>query len=206
MAAPDRSIDPRILRSGKRHFLEKGYEGVSLKELCEDAKITTGALYKRYKGKEELFDALVADTVRDLYQVAEEKGRVDPKSLTDEELLRAWKMDDAAMMWWFDFLYQRYDGFMLLLCSSEGTRWSDFQHDWVETMTQYSDLYLKEAQRRGLASQSIDRAELHVLLTAFWTTIYEPFIHHFDRDRLIEHCQVICRLFNWADAMGFPTL
>ncbi|WP_312355617.1 TetR/AcrR family transcriptional regulator, partial [Aminipila sp.] len=63
MAKPDRSIDPRILESAKKEFLERGYETASLKTICENAEITTGALYKRYRGKEDLFCAVVADTV-----------------------------------------------------------------------------------------------------------------------------------------------
>lgn len=36
-------------------FLNKGYELASLSEICRAAGVTTGALYKRYDGKEALF-------------------------------------------------------------------------------------------------------------------------------------------------------
>ena len=62
MAVPDVSIDPRLLESAKRHFLEDGFEKASLRTICEDAGITTGALYKRYSGKDELFTAVVRET------------------------------------------------------------------------------------------------------------------------------------------------
>ena len=54
MAVADRSIDPRILESARTEFLASGFEKASLKTICEGAGVTTGALYKRYKGKEEL--------------------------------------------------------------------------------------------------------------------------------------------------------
>ena len=53
MSKPDKSIDPRILKSAKEEFLSHGYEKASLKTICANAKVTTGALYKRYKSKEE---------------------------------------------------------------------------------------------------------------------------------------------------------
>ena len=51
MAVPDHSIDPRILESARKEFLTYGFEKASLKSICEGAGVTTGALYKRYKGK-----------------------------------------------------------------------------------------------------------------------------------------------------------
>ena len=65
MAVPDHSIDPRILESARKEFLENGFEKASLKAICEGAGVTTGALYKRYKGKEDLFCAVVEQTVKD---------------------------------------------------------------------------------------------------------------------------------------------
>ena len=63
MSKPDKSIDPRILKSAKEEFLSQGYEKASLKTICANAKVTTGALYKRYKSKEELFTAVVTPTL-----------------------------------------------------------------------------------------------------------------------------------------------
>ena len=48
MAVPDHSIDPRIWAGARKEFLEKGFEKASLKEICEGAGVTTGALDKRY--------------------------------------------------------------------------------------------------------------------------------------------------------------
>ena len=59
MSVPDRSIDPRLLASAEAEFLNKGFVKSDLKTICENAGITTGAVYKRYKGKEDLFCALV---------------------------------------------------------------------------------------------------------------------------------------------------
>ena len=132
MAVPDHSIDPRILESARKEFLTYGFEKASLKSICEGAGVTTGALYKRYKGKEDLFCAVVEQTVNDLYAVAEQRGNRDPALMPDEELIKAWDMDKSDMMWWFQYLYERHDDFYLLLACSEGTRYSDFGHDWVE--------------------------------------------------------------------------
>lgn len=203
MAKPDHSIDPRILESAKREFLALGFEKSSLQHICEQAHVTTGALYKRYRGKEDLFCAVVADTVSDLKDAFEERAGVDLYSLSNEALIKAWDMDEGYMMWWFQYLYKRHDGFVLLLKCAEGTSYSNFQHDWVESMTGASYDYYQEARRRELTHTDISLEEMHILLSAFWTTIYEPFIHDFTWKQIEEHCKLVCNLFNWYHVLGF---
>lgn len=206
MSKANRSIDPRILESAKQEFLELGFEKASLKHICERAEVTTGALYKRYRGKEDLFCTVVADTVKDLKAVLEEKGGIDLKTLSDDALIKAWDMDEAYMMWWFQYLYERHDGFVLLLKCAEGTIYSNFQHDWVEAMTNATYDYYAEARRRGLTSTDISKNEMHILLSAFWTTIYEPFIHDFTWEQIEDHNKLVCGLFNWYRVFGFSAL
>ena len=203
MAVADHSIDPKILESARSEFMTNGFEKSSLKSICEGAGVTTGALYKRYKGKEDLFCAVVEQTVADLYEVAHARGDKDPAAMSDQELIKAWDMDDADMMWWFRFLYDRHDDFYLLLACSQGTRYANFEHDWVELLTKATSAYLAEAQRRGLCRNDVEPAELHILLSAFWTTIYEPFIHHFTWEQIEAHCRIVCGLFNWHGALHF---
>ena len=120
MSKPDKSIDPRILKSAKEEFLSQGYEKASLKTICANAKVTTGALYKRYKSKEELFTAVVTPTLEALNEVADNR-RINFETVTEFELIEAWNMNNDVMLWWFKFLYSHYDGFILLLSCSQGT-------------------------------------------------------------------------------------
>ena len=203
MAVANHSIDPKILESARSEFMTNGFEKSSLKSICEGAGVTTGALYKRYKGKEDLFCAVVEQTVADLYEVAHARGDKDPAAMSDQELIKAWDMDDADMMWWFRFLYDRHDDFYLLLACSQGTRYANFEHDWVELLTKATSAYLAEAQRRGLCRTDVGPAELHILLSAFWTTIYEPFIHHFTWEQIEAHCRIVCGLLHWHEALHF---
>jgi len=62
--------------------------------------------------------------------------------------------------------------------------------------------YYLEAKKRGLAKAEISKEQMHVLCTSFWTLIYEPFIHKMTWKQIEEHCKVVCRAFNWAEAIG----
>ena len=203
MALPDHSIDPRILECAKREFLSLGFEKASLKSICEEAGVTTGALYKRYKGKDDLFAAVVADTVAALDAETNKRTEVDVHTMTDRQLTEAWEMQDS-MLQWFRFLFGYKDGFTLLVKCAEGSSYSNFKHEFVEKMCVGTYAYYREAYRRGLAKYDLSPEEMHIILSAFWETVYEPFIHDFDWTKLEFHCAAVSRLFDWRGMLGMP--
>ena len=44
----------KILDCGKKHFLKNGFEKASLRDICKDAGVTTGAFYRHFNDKNEL--------------------------------------------------------------------------------------------------------------------------------------------------------
>jgi AcrR family transcriptional regulator len=60
-AAEVRTTD-RILLSALKLFSSKGYEGTSVREICEEAEITKPTLYHFYGSKEGVYRALVEGT------------------------------------------------------------------------------------------------------------------------------------------------
>ena len=65
MAVADRSIDPRILESARTEFLASGFEKASLKTICEGAGSPRERCISATREKEELFCAVVEQTVSD---------------------------------------------------------------------------------------------------------------------------------------------
>ena len=45
----------KILEKARDHFLKHGYRGASLRNIARDSRLTTGALYHYFRGKDELF-------------------------------------------------------------------------------------------------------------------------------------------------------
>mgnify|MGYP000598739179 FL=1 len=102
MSVRDTSIDPRLLESARKEFMEKGFLKAELKTICDNAGVTTGAVYKRYKGKEELFCAVVEEAVQRFREFVDERSDVDFSSMTDEEVKNTWIMNEE-----FTFKYLR---------------------------------------------------------------------------------------------------
>ena len=74
MSVRDTSLDLPILESAKAEFRKMGFEKSSLKEIAEKAGVTTGAIYKRYNGKEDLFCAVVESCINSRRCLSRRKG------------------------------------------------------------------------------------------------------------------------------------
>ena len=56
----------KLQECAMKEFLEKGYMKASLRNICREAGVTTGALYFFFKDKEDLFASLVDEPIRQL--------------------------------------------------------------------------------------------------------------------------------------------
>ncbi|MCR4705265.1 MAG: TetR/AcrR family transcriptional regulator [Lachnospiraceae bacterium] len=201
MSTRDTSIDPKLIQSAKEEFMKHGFLKAELKVICDNAGVTTGAVYKRYKGKEELFQAVVKETVETLDEFIAVRTDVEFSEMTDEEVRNTWIMNEEYTLDMFRMLWELRDDFVLLLEKSAGTVYENYGHVFSHKMTHAYFQYYGEARKRGIASADISEEEMHVLCTSFWTAIYEPFVHNMSWEKVKEHCKVLCRFFSWLDAI-----
>ncbi len=117
------NIRANLLASAKKHFLSEGYEGASLRSICRDAHVTTGALYSNFTGKAGLFRALVEDDLAD-YLVSYE--------LLFQSLLGCLPLHDSIELQFMDYLYDRRNLFKLLFDCSTGTPYERFKENLIE--------------------------------------------------------------------------
>ncbi len=201
MALPDKSIDPRLLKSARDEFMKNGFLNAGLKTICENAGVTTGAIYKRYRGKEDLFCAVVKEAADYLEDYVRARTDVDFSRMTDAQVYDSWIMTEEHTLDMFHRLWEVHDTFVLLISKAAGTRYENFQHDFVQSMSCAYEQFYGEARKRGLSRAEISRDELHVLCSAFWSSIYEPFIHNMSWEQIEEHCRILCRFFDWGSAI-----
>jgi AcrR family transcriptional regulator len=201
MAVPDKSIDPRLLASAQAEFMKHGYLKAELKTICENADITTGAVYKRYKGKEDLFNAVVEDIANELNNFVESRSDMDFSVLSDDEIYDSWVMSYESMIPLFKLLYNNRETVSLLIDKAAGTRYENFNHEYVTKMSYAYEQFYAEAKKRRLAKAEVSREEFHVLISSFWTCVCEPIIHDMSWEQIEEHCRIVCRFFNWQEVI-----
>lgn len=112
-----------LLKSAKQEFLEKGFMQASLRNICKNAGVTTGALYFFFKDKEDLFANLVQEPVNQLYQLM--SGHYEEESEISSIELQSFEdfgEDIGVAKQTIQFMYHYYDEFQLILTKSQGSR------------------------------------------------------------------------------------
>ena len=202
MSVRDTSIDPRLLSSARDEFMRHGFLKADLKTICDNAGVTTGAVYKRYNGKEELFGAVVKDTIDKLDSFVALRTDLDFSEMTDDQIRDTWNMNEDYVLDMFRTIWDFRKDFVLLLEKSAGTKYENYGHDFAYRVTDAYMQYYLETKKRGLTKVVISKEQMHVLCTSFWTSVYEPFIHKMTWKQIEEHSKLLCRFFSWTGALG----
>ena len=174
---PAESTLTRIHQAAKAEFLEKGFRGASLRNIVKSVGMTPGAFYGYYKSKEELFEALVGephDYLIGRFKDAQREFAQLPHEQQPEV------MGDISGLCMYDMLHYAYahlEECKLILCCSEGTRFSGLIDEMVEIEVESTHTYLAVLNELGRPSPKIDPKLEHILITGMFHTFFELVIH-----------------------------
>ena len=167
----------RIHQAARREFLERGFRASSLRNIVKEAGLTTGAFYGYYKSKEDLFEALVGEHYRWIlrrFREAQQEFANLPRERQPEV------MGDISGLCMFDMLHYAYrnlESFKLILCCSEGTRFSGLVDEMVEIEVEATHAYLGVLEELGRPAPQIDLRLEHILITGMFHTFFELISH-----------------------------
>ena len=206
MSKPDASIDPRILGSAKKEFLACGYEKASTNVICKNAGVTSGALYKRYSGKDELFCALVSP-VADQFKEFLKGVNDDFHDLPENEKNRAAfapKPQGNGYVDFIDFVYEHFDVFKLLIACSNGSSYENYMNELVDILAESIMRFMKDTNREAIImGEKVTPEIIHILITSHLNGLFEPVIHNMNREDARVYAQQLQYFFNvgWADIL-----
>ena len=194
----------RIFSAAFQEFLEKGYQSASLRNIVKMAGVTTGALYGYYKSKEELFEALVGKHYNFLLdrfcKAQKEFAETPPEEQSD-------KLTSTSGECMYEMLLYAYDHLnecKLILCKSEGTRFSRLIDEMVEIETKGTHDYLKVLENLGRPSPHIDERLEHILITGMFNTFFELIIHEMPLEEAKHYLETMRTFYTagWMKLMG----
>lgn len=90
----------RLQQCAVCEFMEKGFLKASLRSICREAGVTTGALYFFFQDKDDLFVSLVGDVlqqIQDMMQEHFDKERVEADGDTAVDLETGDYSEDEAV-------------------------------------------------------------------------------------------------------------
>lgn len=173
-----------IIEAGKKEFLEKGYQGASLRTIAQNAFVTTGAMYGYFKSKEDLFGTIVKPccaAVKCRFSIAQGSFFELPKNDGSFDCID----------WMIDYIYDHYDVFKILICCSQGTKYESFVHDMVEI----------EMKSTMQFTPNIDERLCHMIVSGMFGGIFELIEHDMPREQAKPFVAEI-RKFNHAGWMN----
>ncbi len=90
------NIEQRILDSAKAIFVEKGYEGTSIRDIATEAKVNVAMVNYYFRSKENLFQQIFMDVYGTLLNKAIEEEFENPTLYRKIELLVSFILDNVA--------------------------------------------------------------------------------------------------------------
>lgn len=187
----ERETKEKLIASARTEFMEKGYAKASLRKICANAGVTTGALYFFFEDKEDLFRAIVEPPLTALVNMIQEHFREDEQILSLPNVYEPQEGDhDEIAEKLIHHLYQNYDAFILLLTKSQGTAFED-SLDRIVDMTEKQfmtsvELFAKQKAGRAVNSYIVHWTA-HMTVDAFTHLLK----HEREEQKAIQRMKVI---------------
>ena len=180
-----------LLECAKKEFLEKGYMKASLRNICKEAGVTTGALYFFFKDKEALFGALVEEPLKKLYAAMEEHFATEMRN--EEQVAQLALEDDRDLEISRQIIWQMYanrDAFLLLLTKSQGSRFENCLDEVVDISEQQ---YRRLCDTVTCATQKprIDDYMTHWMAHIMVDTFIHLFLHETEESVALKHVDAL---------------
>lgn len=158
----DKETRKKLLDSAKQEFLDKGYMKASLRTICKNAGVTTGALYFFFQDKEDLLKQLVEEPLKGLISRVQSHFSEEMSMESAVISIHDDSSDIKAAKEIVHYMYQHYDIFQILLTKSQGSIYEDITSRFADGIEKhYNELAERLAEKSGI--QKPDHFMIHWL-------------------------------------------
>lgn len=182
----------KLLESAMAEFSENGYMKASLRKICADAGVTTGALYFFFKNKNDLFKAIVDKPLKELagflLSIICRMLRIWIAMTLRCCLLSITLILTPTLTMLVDYMYLHYDVFMLLLTGAQGSEYENTV-DMIVDMTEQGFRISAEKAAARMPNCHVDEYMLH------WIThiSVDAYTHLLTHERDVEKAKLHMR-------------
>lgn len=132
MGAGDSETRNRLIKAAREEFISKGYMNASLRNICKEAGVTTGALYFIFKDKDELFEAIVGQPLNELNRTITEHidlEMLDYGERNDEKQNEIRDLEVSGLI--VEILFKYKEECILLLTQAAGSKFENIKDEFV---------------------------------------------------------------------------
>ena len=180
-----------LLKSAKKEFLEKGFMQASLRNICKNAGVTTGALYFFFKDKEDLFASLVQQPIDQLYQLMnshyEEESEIPSLEV---HTLEDFGEDIDVAKQVIHFMYHYYDEFQLILTKSQGSRFEKSIDYFVDVSEKHYRI-MADKIAENMGAKRLDDYMIHWIAHMQIDSFVHLLTHETSETEAVKHIEAI---------------
>ena len=205
--AHDKETREKLIESAKAEFMEKGYNKASLRTICANAGVTTGALYFFFEDKADLFKAIVGKPVDGIFEimqahfdedediVASAAPDADPDEYIDDH------SEIAQVL--IHHIYKNYDAAILVLTKSQGSEYENIVDRIVEiTENKSIEMMDKIAVKTG-KKKKLNKYMLHLVIHIVVDSFVQLVIHEKNEKKALKSIKKVFKMtmHNWTDTV-----
>lgn len=177
MATKDHSLDGKIVSAAQKEFMEYGFQKASINRIAKRAGVTTGAIYTRYDGKDNLFCSLVSEALTEISAAAEPLRELYYKAMETrkaDDFLLAMRQEQKLYL---DLIFRYYDASTLLFCKSEGSSLSAKLAQTIEAKGDETAAFFQ-----SIAKQPVSANGIKIIIAATFDCYRLILSHGYSRD------------------------
>ncbi len=203
----DNETREKLIESAKAEFMKKSYNKASLRSICANAGVTTGALYFFFEDKADLFRAIVGKPVEGLFEIMQAHfdededivAGADPDAEIDEYI------DDHSEMAQFliHHIYSNYDAAVLVLTKSQGSEYENIVDRIVNITENKSVEIMDKIARKTGKKKKINRYMLHLVIHIVVDSFVQLITHEPDEEKALANIKKVFKMTtqNWTDTV-----
>ena len=194
----------KIHEAAMAEFLDKGFQGASLRQIVKNAGVTTGAFYGYFSSKEALFASIVEPHAAALMGRFME-AQTSFSELPEQEQPEHMGLESSQCVnWMVDYICDHREPVKLLLTRSEGTSYEHFVHNMVEVEVEYTLQYIEVLRRLGKDIPMLDKSLCHIIASGMMSGIFEIVIHDMPREQALRDVDQLRDFYTagWLKLMG----
>lgn len=195
MTSKSDSTIQRIIECARKEFLEAGFHNASLRKIAGDAGVTTGAIYRYFPDKKDLWKKVTQDVENAV--LAHCEAMIDV-TMTEAAQGDSYDLGKSSnnMASLYELIYQNFDAFYLLLMRSDGDQTVSFLHKIVALEEKSTLAYFEHLATYYQSDYKMDTVALHFLIEAYITAIFEPVRHRMSKEEAIRHAKSLTEYFS----------
>lgn len=182
-----------MLECAKQEFLSCGFAEASLRTIAKNAGTSTGSIYTRFGDKEGLFREIVepvsSEYKRMFLEIQETFHQFD--QAVQRENMGTYTIRSQERI--FDYMYEHFDEFRLLLDASYGTQFEHFVDELVNIEVDYTYRYMKVTNCENVITGAVSEEFLHIVTSAYFNGFFEVVRHNMDREQAKQYIQMLAR-------------